>query len=80
MIVPVIMIMVMIVIVRMIVRVEEFRLDIEDAVEVEGVAAEHLVERDLRALRAVQLGVRIDAADARLDLAQLVSASPDRSC
>ena len=50
---------------------EEFRLDIEDAVEVEGVAAEHLVEPDLRPLGTVQLGVRIDAADARFQFLQL---------
>ena len=55
----------------MIIAVQEFRLDVEDAVEIERVAAQHLIECDLRALRAVQLGVRIDAADASLDLAQL---------
>ena len=32
--------------------------------------SEHLVERDLAALGAMQLGIGIDAADARLDLAQ----------
>ena len=50
--------------------VQELRLDVEDAVEIEGVAAEHFVERDLRALGPVQLGVGIDGADAGLDLAQ----------
>ena len=49
MIVAVIMIVIMIVVV--IVGVEELRLDVEDAVEIEGVAAEHLVERDLRSAR-----------------------------
>ena len=53
-----------------IVAFEEVRLDIEDAVEIEGVAAEHLDERDVGALGLVQFGVRIDAADAGLDLAQ----------
>ena len=50
----VIMIMVMVVIVIMIVPVafEEFRLDIEDAVEIEGVAAEHFVQRDLARARS----------------------------
>ena len=33
--------------------------------EIEGVAAEHLIERDLRLLGAVQLGVRVDAAECR---------------
>ena len=70
----------MIVIMVVVVGVEEFRLDVEDAVEIEGVAAEHLVERDLRALGPVQLGIGIDAADARLDLAQFGLARPDRSC
>ena len=61
---------VVVIVVIMIIGGQEFRLDIENAVEVEGVAAEHFVERDLRALGAVQLGVRIDGANARLDLGQ----------
>ena len=55
----------------MLVGVQKLRLDIEDAVEIEGVAAQNLIERDLRPLGAMQLGVGIDAADAGLDLAQL---------
>jgi len=47
---------------------EELRLDVEDTVEVEGVAAQNLAERALGALGLVHLGVGIDAADARLDL------------
>ena len=67
----VVVVMVMIVVMAMIVIVgfEERRLNIENAFEIEGLAVEHFVERDLRALRAMQLGIRIDAADARLDLA-----------
>src|SRR5581483_8474393 len=78
--VTVLMVMVMVVVVIVIVvmvvlvRLQEGGLDIEDAVEVEGIAAEHLVDGDLRALRAVQLGIRIDAADARLELAQFLRA------
>ena len=45
----VLMVMIVIVIAR---RLEEGRLDIEDAVEVEGVAAEHLIERNLRSARS----------------------------
>ena len=60
--------------------VQELRLDVEDAVEIEGVAAEHLVERNLRPLGAVQLGIGVDGADAGLDLAQFGGASRDRSC
>ena len=60
--VPVVMIMMMVVImavpVMMVVIVlvllcEELRLDVEDAVEVEGVAVEHFAERDLGALGLV---------------------------
>ena len=36
-------VMVVIVVMIVIVGVQEFRLDVEDAVEIEGVAAEHLV-------------------------------------
>ena len=52
--VAVIMTVMMLVVVIMVVIVafEEVRLDVEDAVEVEGVAAENLVERDLGALRS----------------------------
>src|SRR5207248_2419404 len=66
--------MVMIVIAVMIVAatVEEFRLDLEDAVEIEGVALQHLREPDAATLGLVQLGVWVDAADAGLDLAELV--------
>src|SRR5215813_4507243 len=51
---------------------EEFRLDLHDAVEVEGIAPEHLRQGNPAALGLVQLGVRIDAADARLHLAERV--------
>ena len=67
----VVMIMVMIVIVVVIVGLQEGRLDVEDAVEVEGIAAEHFGDVDLGPLGAVQPRVRIDAADARLDLVEL---------
>src|SRR5690242_10765335 len=67
MIVAMAVIMVMIVIVAF----EEGRLDIEDSFEIEGLAVEHLAERDLSALRAMQPGIRIDTAYACLDLADL---------
>src|SRR5215831_3289736 len=72
-----IMIMPMVVIVVVIVMMvnaiaEEFRLDLHDAVEIEGIAAEHLRQRDPAALGLVQLGVGVDAADARLHLAERV--------
>ena len=73
-------VMAMIVVMVVIGGVQKFRLDVEDAVEIEGVAAENLVQRDLRALGAVQLGVGIDGADAGLDLAQFGRRSRGRSC
>ena len=66
MLVAVIVVMMMIVIVGG----QELRLDIENAIEVEGVTAEHFRDVDLGALGAVQPRIRIDAADARLDLVQ----------
>src|SRR5208282_2313254 len=75
-IVAMIMVMAVIMIVAMIVIVpvafEEFRFEVEDAVEIEGVAAKHLFERDHCTLGLVHLGIGIDAADARFDLAELV--------
>src|SRR5215475_9945269 len=70
-------IMVMAVVVTVIVMMvttvpEEFRLDLHDAVEIEGVAPQHLRQRDLAALGFVQPGVGVDAADARLQLAERV--------
>ncbi len=39
-------------IVAVVIAGEEFRLDIQDAVEIEGVAAQHLRQRDLRSARS----------------------------
>ena len=50
--------------------VEEFRLDLEDAVEIERAALQHVGQRHLAALGAVQLGVGVDGADPGLDLGQ----------
>ena len=77
--VAVIMVMIVIVAVMMVVIVmivivaglEEVRLDLQDAVEIEGAAVQHVVERDLAALGAMQLGIGVDGADARLDLGKL---------
>src|SRR5262245_9811800 len=77
--VAVIMVMAMVVAVTMVVIVmmvtavaEEFRLDLHDAVEIEGVTPQHLRQGDLTALGLVQPGVGVDAADARLHLAERV--------
>ena len=50
--------------------VEEFRLDLQDAIQIERAALQHVRQGDLTTLGAVQLCVRIDAADARLYLGQ----------
>ena len=42
---------------------EKFRLDLQDAVEIEGAALQHVRQRDLAALGAVQLGIGIDARE-----------------
>src|SRR5579871_339026 len=69
----VLVIMVVIMAMRVIVAVafQKRRLYVEDAVEIEGVAIQNFVERNLSALRLVQAGIGIDAADTRLDVAQL---------
>jgi hypothetical protein len=74
MIVPVIMpvVVIIMVVMVMIVAAEEIRFKVKDPIEIEGVAAEHRIERDLGTLRLVQFGIRIDAANARLDLAQFI--------
>ena len=74
--VAVIMIMVVTVAVVMIVVMavtgfEKFRLQLEDAIEVERAALQHVLQRDLATLGAMQFGVRIDAANARLDFGKL---------
>src|SRR5262249_52073926 len=67
----VVLIMVMIVTVL---AFEERRLDVEDAVEIEGIAAEHLGQGNGAALCLVQPRILVDGADARLDLGELVPA------
>ena len=69
----VVMIMAVIVMVVMIViiaGVEKFRLDLQDAIEIERAALQHVRQRDLAALGAMQLGIGVDGADPRLDFGQ----------
>src|SRR6185369_14075730 len=70
MIVPMMIVVVMMMIV-VIGGLQELRLDVEDAVEVEGIAAEHLGDVDLRTLGTMQPRIRVQAPDARLELEQL---------
>ena len=51
------------------IALEKGRLQIENAIEVEGVAAQNRIERDLGAFSLVQLGIRVDAPNARFDIA-----------
>ena len=69
-----IVVMVMVVMGVAVALLEEGGLDLQDAVEVEGVAAQHGVERHVGALRPVERRIGVDGADARLDLGQLVAA------
>jgi hypothetical protein len=46
---------------------EEFRLDFEDAFEIEGVSSQYLGEIDTAALRAVNLCIGVDVSDTPFD-------------
>src|SRR2546426_11491388 len=63
-----IMVVIVTVMIVVIAGVEKFRLEFEDAIEIEGAALQHVGQRDLAALGAVQFCVRIDSAYPRLDL------------
>jgi hypothetical protein len=52
--------------------VQEGGFDLEDSIEVERIAPEHLVDVDVRPLGPVQSGVRIERANACLELTQFV--------
>src|SRR5262245_42431220 len=68
----VMMIVVMVVVVMMLSAVQEGGFDFEDPIEIEGIAPEHLVNVDVRALGPVQSGVRIKRANACFELAQFL--------
>src|SRR5690242_6677947 len=72
MIVAVFVVMMMAVIMMMIVGLEERRLDLENTIEIEGIASQDLADIDLGALGAMQPRVRIESADPRLEFAQLL--------
>ena len=67
----VVAVMIMVVVVIVVVGDEEIGFDVEDAVEIEGAALEH-VGRSRRRICSPRCSarVRVDGADARLDLAQ----------
>ena len=59
------LIMIMIMLIAIMVGIpglQEFRLDIEDAIEIEGIAAQHGVQRNLGALRLVERQSRLSEA------------------
>src|SRR5437773_461694 len=72
MIIMVVIMSVIVVIVIMVIAFEKIRLDIENTIEIEGIASQHFGNRNLAALGAVHTRIGIDAADARLDLGQFV--------
>src|SRR4029078_8807206 len=51
------------------ITVEKRRLNIENAIEVEGITAQNRIERNFGALGLVQLGISVDAANACFDIA-----------
>src|ERR1700730_3640960 len=64
----VMMIVVVVVVVAVVIAgVEKFRLEFENAVEIERAALQHIRQCDLAALGAMQLGIGADCADPRLD-------------
>ena len=73
MIVSVIMVVPMLVILPVL-GVQKLRLDLQNSIKIEGVAAEHSIERHVGALGAMQLRIWVDAADASFDFLQLVLA------
>ena len=79
MVVIMVMIVMMVMIVIMVLAFEEVRFDIENAVEIEGAAFEHLVERDLRALGPVHLRVGL-MPRMRASTSRARRARRDRSC
>ena len=68
-------VVVLVLMLMIVLAIEKFRREVEDAVKVEGVAAEHGVERHRAIHGFVQLGVRVDRVDTRFDLANLVRAN-----
>lgn len=52
---------------------EKRRFDVKNAVEAEGVAAQHFAEIDIAAPRAMQVRIGVDPPKARLDRGKLVS-------
>jgi hypothetical protein len=70
MIVTMMVIVVVVMIMMVIIGVQKRRLDVENTIEIEGVAAEHFIDVDLGALGAVQPRVGIETTNARLKLTQ----------
>lgn len=69
---PVIVMMIMVVIMVMIGVIEKLRFALQNMIEIEGIAAKNLRQRNLAAFRAMDRGGGVDLANARLDLRQFV--------
>jgi len=72
MLVGAVLVVAMFVIVVMLVRRKEFRLQFENAIEIERAALQHVRQRHLTALGPMQFGVRVDRADTTFDFRQFV--------
>src|SRR6202022_2088608 len=65
--VAMIMIVVIMIVIVLIPGFQKFRFDLEDAIEIECAALQHVGQRDLATLGAMQFGIGVDAANPRLD-------------
>ena len=68
----VVMVLMVVMVMIVVVVVEEMRVVLQHAAEVEGTAVEHLFQTDAGALGLVDPGGRIDGAHRRFDVAQLL--------
>ncbi len=70
--VPMIVMRVFVILMRMrVFGVQKLRLDLEDALQVEGIAVQHFIDRHIAFRRLVKFRIRVDGADAAFDLGQL---------
>ena len=67
----VVVMVVMVMVVVIVVADEKVGFDVENTVEIEGSALQHIGERDVAFLRPMQRRVRVDGANARFDLAAI---------
>ena len=64
----------MVMIVIMVIDMQEFRFNFEDAIQIKGILAQHRIQGHLTAACAMQLGIGINSTDTRLNLAHFTFA------